>query len=267
MKLRNFMNLVRNEHEKMYAKKSIWFCYIFVLAIAFALAAIPVAVEGSDALTRYEYMQNCVGLTGVILMMVVVIGASNISNEFAKGTIKLLLIRPNNRWKVLLSKYVATLVFTFEMLAALFIASIVIGTLFFGTGGSETITIYTLAGTEEVKAWTYLVETYAYGFVELFVMVNFGLMLSSLFRTNAMAIGLTLFFFFAGSMIMGFLFALDLDWGRYILFSNMDLAMYKYGGPMFDGMTFMFSVIVLLVYLAIFTATSWWAFCKRDVLS
>lgn len=269
MKLRSFMNLVLNEHEKMYAKKSIWLSYGFLFIIVFGIGAITLSVSGSDSTTRYEYMQTCAGLMGVILMMVVVIGATNISSEFSKGTIKLLLIRPNSRWKVLLSKYIAAMIFTFEMILFLFIISFVFGLIFFGTGGSEIISVYqgTSFDLVDVNVWTYLLQSYGYGFIQLFVLVNFGLMMSSLFKTNAMAIGLTLFFYFAGEMIVGFLFLLGQEWGKYIIFANIDLSVYASGEPLYDGMSLTFSIVMIILNLILFSAVSWWSFCKRDVLS
>jgi ABC-2 type transport system permease protein len=56
-----------------------------------------------------------------------------------------------------------------------------------------------------------------------------------------------------------------LEWGRYLLFANTDLQQYFFGIPPFEGMTFWFSVGVILVYLVGFGGLAWWSFGQRDV--
>jgi ABC-2 type transport system permease protein len=49
------------------------------------------------------------------------------------------------------------------------------------------------------------------------------------------------------------------------LFANTDLQQYFFGIPPFEGMTFWFSVGVILVYLVGFGGLAWWSFGRRDV--
>jgi len=53
-------------------------------------------------------------------------------NVYCGKSIKLLLIRPLKRWKVLLSKYLAVLLFTLDALIILFIASFLVGGIVYG---------------------------------------------------------------------------------------------------------------------------------------
>ncbi|MFP3340564.1 ABC transporter permease subunit, partial [Micrococcus sp. SIMBA_131] len=62
----------------------------------------------------------------------IIIGAGVIAGEYSWGTIKLLLIRPASRTKILASKFIATLLFALLSLVILYISSFIIGGLFLG---------------------------------------------------------------------------------------------------------------------------------------
>lgn len=69
------------------------------------------------------------------IIMVIVVAGGIVSSEFSKGTIRLLLIRPVSRWKILLSKFISVLVVGFS------VAILGIGILYISTGmvyGFET---------------------------------------------------------------------------------------------------------------------------------
>jgi ABC-2 type transport system permease protein len=106
---------------------------------------------------------------------------------------------------------------------------------------------------------------YANYSVDLIMMVTLAFMLSALSRSNSLAIGLSIFFLFAGTVISEILRSLDVSWGKYLLFSNTDFSQYSNGEPMFKGMTPAFSVTVLVIYFVLFQAVAWWSFTKRDV--
>jgi ABC-2 type transport system permease protein len=90
-------------------------------------------------------------------------------------------------------------------------------------------------------------------------------MLSTVFRSSSLAIGLSLGIMFIGPTVAVFL--TRYSWAKYYLFENTDLKQYLTDSPRIEGMTLQFSIIVLLVYFIIFNALSWTIFKKRDVAS
>ena len=76
-----------------------------------------------NELTGPIFTRGFAGVGSVLLipLLIAVFGADLVSSEFAEGTITLLLTRPVARWKVLLSKVVAMMLFTtLTLLAAFF---------------------------------------------------------------------------------------------------------------------------------------------------
>ena len=70
-------------------------------------------------------MLTASGLIILVTLFTVIIAGDMVAGEFTRGTIKLLLIRPASRSKILLSKYVTTLLFAATLLVILFITALI----------------------------------------------------------------------------------------------------------------------------------------------
>jgi ABC-2 type transport system permease protein len=123
-----------------------------------------------------------------------------------------------------------------------------------------------------VTSASYAFTLWAYLYVDLFITLAIAFMVSSVFRSGALAIGLSLFIMFTQSIFALIFNPARYDWAKYVLFNNMDLSRYMNSGMdlgLFGGgnagMTIGFSVAVLAVYYVIFMVVSWVVFSKRDV--
>ncbi|WP_018932052.1 ABC transporter permease [Gracilibacillus lacisalsi] len=213
----------------------------------------------------WQFTLENAGLSMIISLFTIIVAAGIISNEYRWGTIKLLLIRPISRTKILFSKFVSVLLFSITMLAFLFIISLVIGAIFFGINGwNPSLVQMGTDGVEEVSIFAEIFTQYGLNMVNLVMMATFAFMISTLFRSSAMAIGLAIFLMFTGNSIIGFV--AEYDWAKYILFANTNLNQYfGSGSPVMDGMTLGFSITVLVVYFVLFLLVSWFTFTKRDI--
>ena len=213
----------------------------------------------------WEYVLENAFLSSLISLFTIIVAAGIISNEFKWGTIKLLLIRPISRTKILLSKYVSVLIFAFTLLIFLLVVSWIVGALFFGLNGlNPSIVQQQAGGYVQNDVLGEIVQGYGLSLVTLVMMATFAFMISAIFRSSGMAIGLAIFLMMAGNTIVGFL--AQYEWSKYILFANTNLRQYMDGAePLVEGMTMTFSIVVLLVYFAIFLGAAWTAFTKRDI--
>ncbi|MFS0751674.1 DUF2705 family protein [Oceanobacillus sp. 1P07AA] len=283
----NFVNLVKNEQIKIYHLKSTWAMYILLTLFVVGGALIskffgPEGVVSSDFQpTLHEYYMNTLGevpaydawaflyenmfLISVISLFTIIIASSIISNEFKWGTIKLLLIRPSTRAKILLSKYVSVFLFAITIMAFMMISSFIIGLIMFGVNGANP-TLIVESGMSFTET-TYLVQIQkdmVIGSASFILITTLAFTISTLFRSSAMAIGISIFLLLSNQMIAFFLS--QYDWAKYILFLNMDLNQYTANGtPYIEGMTLGFSITMLIIYYIIFIAISWFSFTKRDV--
>lgn len=198
-------------------------------------------------------------------LFIIIISAGIVASEFNWGTIKLLLIRPINRSKILLSKYLTVLVFALFMLAILFIFSALLGVILFGVPDQAVPYLnYNNGHVTEQNMGVHLLIYYALNSIDTIMLVTMAFMISSVFRNSSLAIGLSLFLLFTGAQFTALL-SMKFSWAKYILFANTDLMQYFEGTPMVEGMTLGFSVMMLLLYFALFQFLAFSVFKKRDV--
>ena len=214
--------------------------------------------------TLWGLVTQTTGLISLVSLLSIIISASIVAGEFTTGTIKLLLIRPLKRWKVLLSKYITVLCFAFGGLITLFMASFLMGGIFYSfSGTTQPYLDYIKGNVIEINMVGHIATTYAYACVNLLMMVTFAFMISTVFRNNSLAVGISLFLMFTGNALVGFLS--KYSWVKYVLFANTNLMVYTDGAPVVKGMTMTFSLLILAAYFIIFNVISWLVFNKRDV--
>lgn len=204
-------------------------------------------------------------LISVITLFTVIICGDMVAGEFTWGTIKLLLIRPATRSKILLSKYLATVVFALFMLAVLFVGAILVSGVFYGFQDIGVPYLHVGANGQVVESalLPHVISTYALKLIELVMIVTLAFMISTVFRSASLAIGMSIFIMFAGQALT--MFFARYSWGKYFLFANTDLTQYIEGTPLMEGMTMGFSIAVLVAYFILFNGLSLYVFRKRDV--
>lgn len=215
------------------------------------------------AYDAWQFVMENKFLLSLVSLFTIIVAAGIIANEFSWGTIKLLLIRPISRTKILAAKYISVLLFALITLIFVLVFSWVIGLLFFGVNGMDPhIVMHTNEGYAYVSVIEQIVEGYGYKLVTLLMMATFAFMISAIFRQSALAIGLAIFLMFAGNAVVTFL--AQYDWSKFILFANTDLQQYA-NNTAAEGMTLGFSIAVLAVYYVLFLVITWVFFTKRDV--
>ncbi|WP_040207381.1 ABC transporter permease [Neobacillus jeddahensis] len=215
--------------------------------------------------TLWDGVNGSAGLMILITIFTIIIVGDSVAGEFSSGTIKLLLIRPASRVKILVSKYISFLLFGMLLLLTLFVISIAVNGILYGFGYMDLPLVSMTADGQivEKNMVLNLWKTYMLNGVSTVMYITLAFMISSAFRSSAMAIGFTIGALFAGNIIMEVL--QRFDWSKYLLFANTDLTQYLTGHPFQEGMTLSFSIGVLAVYFLVFNLISWLLFTRRDV--
>lgn len=208
---------------------------------------------------------SAAGLIMLVTLFTVIIAGDMVAGEFTWGTIKLLLIRPASRSKILLSKYVTTLIFAATLLIVMFVSALLVNGFLYGFQNLGLPHLAVNAGGQvlESSMLLYVFATYGLKLIELVMIVTLAFMISTVFRSSSLAIGLSIFIMFAGQVIT--LLLLRYSWGKYFLFANTDLTPYLEGAPVAEGMSLGFSITVLIFYFLLFNVLSWEIFRRRDV--
>lgn len=213
----------------------------------------------------WEFVTDAIMTIDFAGMFTIIIAAGIVASEFNWGTIKLLLIRPINRGKILVAKYLTVLIFAFIVIGICFGYSTLLGFVLFG--GPETANPYLnfKEGTvTEQSMFVHLLVSYGLNSIGMIMLATMAFMISAVFRSNSLAIGISLFLMFTGGQLTSLL-AMKYEWAKYILFANTDLTQYFEGYPMVEGMTLPFSIMMLILYFVIFQVLAHVVFKKRDV--
>ena len=215
--------------------------------------------------TMWGGMNGAATLVMLITLFTVIVAGDSLAGEFSTGTIKLLLIRPSSRTKILISKYISLILFGLLLLLILFVSSFAFtGLLYqFQHWNLPLLSINDAGQVVEHSMVTNLWKTYFLNSVSTIMFVTMAFMISAAFRSSAMAIGFSIFALFAGMTFTQLV--RTYAWSKYIMFANIDLTQYMNGYPFREEMTLGFSITVLLGYFIVFHLVAWLAFTRRDV--
>ncbi|GHH96788.1 ABC transporter permease [Neobacillus kokaensis] len=217
------------------------------------------------------FLENSIDL--FIPLMVMVIASDLVSSEHSLGTVKLLLTRPVNRWKVLLSKYI-TLCLAISLIIAItgFLSYAISGVVFGYKGfGAPILTGFHVTdeglNTSDVKLlslWKFLLMDLGLVWFVAIVVGTLSFMLSVLIRSTAAGMGVMLAALISGAILSNMVSSWES--AKYFFMVNLRLTDYMKGNaPPIEGMNLSFSMSVLLVWWAAALLVSFMVFTKKDV--
>lgn len=252
------MRLIKVEHLKILYKRRTYFIFGAVM-----FAALLGGFMEKDWVINSGMKENFIDALkansdrlSFLQLFVIPIAGTIVSSEFEQRTATFLLIRPAKRSKILLSKYITTLLFGLYMIGLYFIISFVIG--------------IALLGFTDIGAMNGLVHkiiiNYANCLIEVLMISTLAFAISTIFKNSGLAIGMTILLLFGGNMVVLLLSSYKLEFGKYLVFANTDLGQYFVSKPPFNGMSLLFSLMMLIFYLAIYLGSSWISFLRKDIL-
>jgi len=216
--------------------------------------------------TSWSYLGDYgIALKSLITLFVVIVCAGNISSEFSDGTIKQLLIRPHRRWKILLSKYIALLIYSAFLIVVLAAVSYLVSITFFGVGAFNE-KIYSIDLTV-VSGGVYFVKNLLYYLPGLIMVLTLAFMLSTLFKNQAIAVGIGVFVLFFSSTAGLIIVSLTekYAWTKALIFPHLDQTVFILQDKILNNITMPMSLGILGVYYLIFMFITFFFFQKRDI--
>ena len=214
----------------------------------------------------WDTLNTTLSLTSIVLILTVILAAGMVASEFGKGTIKFLLITPAARWKILLAKYCSLLINMGLFFILLLFGNLLFGILFCG-GGDFFLPILTAAGGEIKRSSPILLllGNYLLELVGILVMSTLAFMISSLFRNAGAAVGISLLIMYGGNTVNSILALVGADWGRYLIFANINLSQILRGVSVFPHQNIGTAIVVLLLHMVVFLWTAFDAFDRKEI--
>lgn len=151
-----------------------------------------VAPEGVDSVTKENIRSEIVSVSGFATIFSIVLAGMIVANEFSAGTVRLLLIRPKKRWKILLSKLTCTLSLYVLLVLGSTVALSVIEILINGVGDAFTPDLsYANGKVTEIPAIVETLYTAALSIIQSLPFIALAFFLSVLMKKSALALVLS----------------------------------------------------------------------------
>ncbi len=221
---------------------------------------------GGAEYTLYTYITFVFSFLSLVLItLCITLGGGSIAGEQQRGTIKMLIIRPYKRWKILTAKILSTLIVSVGLTIVCLLLLLVLGSLLFGYSLSAppVISVFNGAHVLELSAFGELLINISMMIVSMVIYTLISTLFSAVFKSRTAAVLVSLLL-----NIFGGILSLALGWWepfRYFIFNNTELFMYFGTGPNLLDMTFGFSFAVCVIYCAVFGFLTYYLFTKRDL--
>ena len=197
------------------------------------------------------------------------IAGGMISDEFSKGTIKLLLVRPYSRNKILFSKLIVCFLMLIFIIAFTAGSQFVIGGIIHGFDSTTVPAVIYNYNTRQIETMNIAIYICITSIAKLpiyILLMTLAFACSTIFVNTAVSIVIPLLGYMGAAIINQLALLYDIKILRYFVTPNWDLSQYLFGGlSNFEGLTMPFSIIVCLVYLLIMIVTSFIVFKKRNI--
>ena len=209
----------------------------------------------------------------LISLIIVVLGGAIVSSEFSKGTIRLLVIRPNKRYKLLLSKFLSLIVLTIIFGLIAYTTTFITTGLAFGFN-NLLVNDLTSVGNQVIQQ-SFLTNTISNTLIMLIPVMFIGTIsffLSTVTKSTALSVGLSIFILMGGTLAIALLSVIkfpfiDLTFLPYLDFSQFlnKLDLIKNYEMYQIYYTFNKAILVLLIWSIIIYLISNFIFCKKDI--
>ena len=204
-----------------------------------------------------------------LIVMFMMTAGVIVSEEFSKGTIKLLLIKPFKRSTILASKFITSIIVAIIVILLVLLMQFVVGGLIQGFDSFRNPTIiydHTINNVKHINTIQYLAMQ-ALGKAPMYILLmTLAFAFSTIFTNSALAITISLLGYMGSSVINMLALNLKLNWIKYFVTPNWNLTEYFWGGiPTFEGITLPFSIAIIVIYMVIMLVPTFIIFQKKNI--
>ncbi len=208
------------------------------------------------------------GLLFVIIISLMLTGGI-VSEEFNKGTIKLLLIRPYSRRKILASKIIACLItLIFSILIITIIQTIFSGIMY----GFDTINAPVIEYNYKTNTVISVngVVSMLIGLLQIsplvIILALIAFMIGTICANTAVAIVVSFLAYFVSSIVNSLVMEFQIKWLKIVPTLNWDLTQYAYGKlPTVEGMTLGFSILICAITIISLLVITFENFARKNI--
>lgn len=227
-------------------------------------------VDINSPKTTRNLLINTLSDNFLFIMIIVAAGAGSIvSTEFDKGTIKLLLIRPYSRNKILLSKYIVSMFMIIFAILSAFIMQLIIGGIFFGFSSLNIpVIIYNFVQNKvmHINLFKYIFDNVLAVLPEFILLATLAFAISTITNVSTLGVALPIVGVGAADIINLIAINRNIIPLKYFVTLNWNFTNYLYGGVnSFPTLSIPFSILICTIYFLIMIITAFIVFNKRNI--
>ena len=204
-----------------------------------------------------------------IIVMIVMVAGTIVSEEFSKGTIKLLLVKPYSRKKILLSKFITTLIIIGFTILVVALLQLIVGGFMFGLDSLSMPVVeynFNTSSLEQINVFVYLGIQIAIQLPLIILLSTLAFALSAISTNSPVAIIIPLLGYMSGSIINMLTIQYNINFMRYFVSMNWEISGYLFGNlPEMEGMTMAFSIVICSIYFIAMIIPAFIAFKKKNI--
>lgn len=204
-----------------------------------------------------------------IMIIVAAVAGSIVSTEFDKGTIKLLLIRPYSRNKILLSKYIVSMFMIIFAILSAFIMQLIIGGIFFGFSSLNIpVVIYNFVQNKvmHINLFKYIFDNVLAVLPEFILLATLAFAISTITNVSTLGVALPIVGVGAADIINLIAINRNIIPLKYFVTLNWNFTNYLYGGVnSFPTLSIPFSILICAIYFLIMIITAFIVFNRRNI--
>lgn len=195
----------------------------------------------------------------VIILYSIIIATSCLANEYSNGTIKLVLVRPYSRNKILSAKIIAIILTSSLFIVLSCIISMIIGAIMFGMNSAPILLVFSSFTAGLINPFVLIVIYLLTCLFKCSIYILLTILISIIFRNPIPAISIGLGIYFAG--LISNMFISSYWWAMILPFPNFDLFNYFMPtttsvqiGNLFTGNYQLKNIFISLIYDIFFIA-------------
>ena len=204
-----------------------------------------------------------------IIIAILIVASSIVAEEFQTGTIKLLLIKPYSRGKILLSKYLAVIIFLIFITIYLIIVQLVIGSIFFGLSSLKIPVIIYNFNKEcivEYNIFLYMIIRIISKIPMLLMIITISFCFSTIINNIALSITMPLLIYIFTPSVNYLITQYKINFLKYLININWNFNDYLFGEIYeIKGINFNFSIIIYLSYYISIIIFTYLNFKKKNI--
>lgn len=253
--------LIKQELYKLYKKRSTWICLLLVLIANISLATISHALP-KHFLPKELFVSNY-GANTFISLILISTAASIITSEFEYGTIKNILFRSYSRQKVLISKWIATFIYSVFMYFFFAVITYIDKLLLFSNDFSLTSKV------RGGVLWQYWIQTIWANLLTTWLILSIVFLIAALLKKGTTAITIGIVGYFTVALIGPFMNFIVSKW-HILKWNPLNFMNYtdQIANPEVTHITLLnLNEMVLgnLFYIIIFLSIGLWSFSNKEI--